>query len=231
MLLKRCNNIPSLNHRLSTESLKGVINRIVAYFLIRQFIPLIIVSAIASPSASIARSFENRFDSVAGNIFSASTEFCENFESSGEVTSCVRDILIVETSSYNAWARSGRIFITRRLVEVSSEDELAYVIAHELAHVVLGHSGSSIRNEIAADYLAARIMRRSGFDVSAAKTVLARLQTRRILGFPFSLLTHPPSSRRLRAIDQAVNDEAMLDVQKTVDQVSGASLRVVSASP
>jgi predicted Zn-dependent protease len=51
-------------------------------------------------------------------------------------------VMILDSDEFNAFATpSGHIFITKRLVEtVTSEDMLAAVIAHELAHVMLRHS-------------------------------------------------------------------------------------------
>ncbi|MDR3019987.1 MAG: M48 family metalloprotease [Treponema sp.] len=51
-------------------------------------------------------------------------------------------VMILDSNEFNAFASpGGHIFVTRRLVEtVTSEDMLAAVIAHELAHVMLRHS-------------------------------------------------------------------------------------------
>jgi len=51
-------------------------------------------------------------------------------------------VMIIDSEEFNAFATpAGHIFITKRLIEtVTSEDMLAAVIAHELAHVVLRHS-------------------------------------------------------------------------------------------
>jgi predicted Zn-dependent protease len=58
-------------------------------------------------------------------------------------------VQILDSPEYNAFASpGGHIFITRRLVEsTSSEDMLAAVIAHELAHIMLKH-GISIVTEM-----------------------------------------------------------------------------------
>ena len=51
-------------------------------------------------------------------------------------------VMILDTPEFNAFATpGGHIFITRGLVEsATSEDMLAAVIAHELAHIMLRHS-------------------------------------------------------------------------------------------
>jgi len=57
-------------------------------------------------------------------------------------------VMILDSNEYNAFATpGGHIFITKKMVEsTSSEDMLAAVIAHELAHVMLNH-GINIINE------------------------------------------------------------------------------------
>jgi len=51
-------------------------------------------------------------------------------------------VMILDSNEFNAFATpAGHIFITKRMIEmVTSEDMLAAVIAHELAHVMLRHS-------------------------------------------------------------------------------------------
>ena len=55
-------------------------------------------------------------------------------------------VMILDTPEFNALATpGGHIFITRGLVEsATSEDMLAAIIAHELAHIMLKHSLSTI---------------------------------------------------------------------------------------
>jgi predicted Zn-dependent protease len=51
-------------------------------------------------------------------------------------------VIILDSAEFNAFATSGgHIFITKGLAETAaSEDMLAAIIAHELAHIILGHS-------------------------------------------------------------------------------------------
>jgi predicted Zn-dependent protease len=66
-------------------------------------------------------------------------------------------VIILDSPEFNAFASpGGHIFLTKRLVEVTtSEDMLAAVIAHELAHIILKRglsiiSDMSLSNEMAA---------------------------------------------------------------------------------
>ena len=55
-------------------------------------------------------------------------------------------VIVLDSAEFNAFATSGgHIFITRGLAELAaSEDMLAAVIAHELAHIILKHSIDTI---------------------------------------------------------------------------------------
>jgi len=50
-------------------------------------------------------------------------------------------VMILNSNEFNAFSTpGGHIFVTKGLVEaIASEDELAGIIAHELAHIMLGH--------------------------------------------------------------------------------------------
>jgi predicted Zn-dependent protease len=50
-------------------------------------------------------------------------------------------VMVLDSSEYNAFASpGGHIFITKKLVEAAaSEDMLAAIIAHEIAHIILKH--------------------------------------------------------------------------------------------
>lgn len=206
-----------------------LINTRLAYLAVfATFFPTMLAFSVAIAEA---QTYDQRVDQLSRKLYDASTSICEIVEPDSTVTSCGGEISIVKGSSYNAWAQNGQISLTRRLVDLSSDDELAFVIAHELAHVILGHPGSSIHNELEADYWAAKIVMRSGFVASSAKTALARLQTRRILGFPFSLLSHPANSRRMRTINQSIQEETLRNYEQSAIQLTGASGRVVSVVP
>jgi Peptidase family M48 len=169
------------------------------------------VALSASSSMASAATTDMRVSNIYSMVGVASFFACEIHEVSGEVSPCASGVTIVGALTSNAWARGDRIYLTERIVRQCSDDELAFVIAHELSHIILEHKGSSIKNELEADTLAARLMYRSGFDVNSARTVLSRLQYARILGFPFSLFTHPANTRRLRAMGLALEEEVALN--------------------
>ncbi len=65
--------------------------------------------------------------------------------------------------------------ITQALVDYAqSDDELAFIIAHELAHLVLG-GGSSRGTELAADALGIELVILAGYDPQGGISLLERL--------------------------------------------------------
>jgi predicted Zn-dependent protease len=109
---------------------------------------------------------------VAANIFAAYRPYTQNRELTRYVNRICQTlvinssqpvafkgyyVIILDSPEFNAFASpGGHIFLTRRLVEAAtSEDMLAAVIAHELAHIILKHglsmiSDMSLSNEMAA---------------------------------------------------------------------------------
>jgi predicted Zn-dependent protease len=86
-------------------------------------------------------------------------------------------VLILDSPEFNAFASpGGHIFITRGLVESTvSEDMLAAVIAHELAHIMLKHSVNIIGSMRFNDEMTGVGDRASGFagrDSAAAQRLL-----------------------------------------------------------
>ncbi|MDR2143278.1 MAG: M48 family metalloprotease [Treponema sp.] len=81
-------------------------------------------------------------------------------------------VAILDTEEINAFATSGgHIFLTRGLIAcTSTEDELASVIAHEIAHIQLQHGLTSIRNsryiKAATSGLLAGISAGAGSDIA-----------------------------------------------------------------
>lgn len=143
----------------------------------------------------------------------SSLPFCELVKVDGARAPCFGRVLIRDSSSYNAWANQGNIVISSNLIASSSDDEIAYVIAHEIGHSIFRHSSSNIHNELTADYWAGRLMIRGGFDIEKAKSVLDRGELSRILNMPFSLLSHPSCHRRMAAIRSgAVQERSHLAV-------------------
>jgi predicted Zn-dependent protease len=87
-------------------------------------------------------------------------------------------VAILDTGEINAFATSGgHIFITRGLIAcTANEDELASVLAHEIAHIQLQHGLTAIRNarylEAAKSGVLAGISAGAGSDIADLANVL-----------------------------------------------------------
>lgn len=147
---------------------------------------------------------------------------------------CSFSLRIASNDEANAFAdEAGTIWITVALLQyLETEDEVAAVLAHEIAHRLSGHDASaaaalrysqamryalgggspasaasrqsaSARHMIAleadADYLAAFLLKRAGYDLAAAENVwitLAKVADNKATSI---LATHPLSAERLAA--------------------------------
>jgi predicted Zn-dependent protease len=156
-----------------------------------------------------------------------------------------RFIPVVSGAQNAVGSPGGFVVITTGLLRaLRSEDELAAILAHEVAHVQRGHTmqpveaarrqehlsegllrgtdqvvhaffgkavaagtdfvldrGFGKKNELAADAFAARILDAAGWDPSALRAYLGRLEGRAASGGFFS--RHPPASERARALSGA----------------------------
>ena len=93
---------------------------------------------------------------------------------------------------------------TRMAGFATNADELAAILAHELAHNALGHRKAKAKiqrsQELQADRLMPYLMARAGFDPDAAIGLWRRFDAQR-LGVLFPSATHPPWSERVRAVE------------------------------
>lgn len=121
---------------------------------------------------------------------------------------CGGQLTLANSSGLNAWADGRHIVLTTGMNAFArSDDEIAFVIAHEMAHNILGHFGhrgkmgifgrSSRDLELDADGFAVRFMGVAGFQPSAGISFLQR--SRRRMWWAFSL-SHPGFGSRIRTV-------------------------------
>lgn len=123
-------------------------------------------------------------------------------------------------NAVNAWADGRYVAVTTRALDVAAaDDELAFVVAHEMAHNILHHRASDGSHasffpqtrrksgikqaEIEADQLALRLIARAGYDTSAPERFLRRVAPARWADLS---ITHPSIGRRIQLVN-AVRDE------------------------
>jgi len=87
-------------------------------------------------------------------------------------------LTVIESRSPNAFIRKGHevVLTTGMAKQVTEPSELAFVLAHEVAHVALGHHlQGGVSAEVAADSLALKVMTALGFNPCSGTSVLERL--------------------------------------------------------
>lgn len=125
--------------------------------------------------------------------------------------------------SENAFAHSfptGVVLLSTALVErCNSEAEFAFILAHELGHVVLGHHSTAIssldlgelkRRELAADSFGVEAIGKAGYSVGAAFTSIQRMNS--IWDFYGEQQTsgYPSSAERLMRLQSKIVDQSCL---------------------
>lgn len=123
---------------------------------------------------------------------------------------CGGELSLVNSNEQNAWSDGSRVAITTGMLRMAhSEDEVAFVVAHEMAHNMLGHSrsGASLifgarRSEIAADQMAVGLMTYAGYQ---AESGVSFLETARRKYWWSISLDHPGFGTRIRAVTAAIS--------------------------
>lgn len=132
---------------------------------------------------------------------------------------CGGNVKFVDSSNTNAWSDGRHVVLTSAIVGMTrSDDELAFVIAHEMSHNILGHldeSGHESRAllgkmlaprgprgaESQADAAAVVLMKESGYAPEAGVSFL-QLASRR-MWWAVSL-SHPGFASRIRTVQSAI---------------------------
>jgi Peptidase family M48 len=139
------------------------------------------------PSTNLASlgSERDRLAEVAARIALALADVCQCRTEPGSPSTaprlCGYPIKIENTTELHASTNGHRIRITSGMLEFfASDDELAFVLAHELSHILLGHAGafnglSPAAAEMEADRLGIRIVSHADFDAEIAAKFPVRL--------------------------------------------------------
>lgn len=141
------------------------------------------------------------------------------------VAICDIPVELARTGDVFAWTNGTKVKIGEGMLQFAATDpELALVVSHELAHIILNHTGSffglgSARLEREADYVGLYILARAGFDLERG----VRLFDRMSVAFPKldEAASHPPLRSRLRALR---------DTAREITDRAGAGLPLVPDS-
>lgn len=112
-----------------------------------------------------------------------SSDFVDLFETLSQTFerlgySAKASLITIESPIANAFVRRGKevVITTTLLSRIRGRSEMAFILAHELAHVAFSHdSKGGIDAEVAADTLALRVVTALSFDPCSGSSVLERL--------------------------------------------------------
>jgi hypothetical protein len=150
------------------------------------------------------------------------------------IPACQFSVQLIESQQVNGIADGRHVGVTTGAMRfLHSDSELAWLLAHEIAHNVLSHSqnarlglmlnaflgataGASMTApvppaqrslEAQADYVGAYIMARAGYDLQAIKQFWRRMENLRSGGNqPQMDVTHPTTAERLAALEMTLEE-------------------------
>lgn len=151
----------------------------------------------------------------------------------GSVGQCDYDVAIINRLGLNAFTDRDHISITWDLVNFAQNDaELAFVIAHEVAHNLLGHQlprdpADRQELEIEADYVGLYLVARAGYDPEPAANLLRRMED--MLPHRISTSqTHPTFAGRYRAAQATLAEIRRKERAKSALIPDGGPIRSAS---
>lgn len=155
---------------------------------------------------------------VGKKIAAATEQYLENNGMSGEVRNFSWEFNLVKDNQVNAFCMpGGKIVVYEGLMNlVSSDDELAVVIGHEVAHAVAKHSNErmsqqlvaqygvmlpfSRKHETEADYMGLILMTMAGYNPNVAVTFWQKMSAGGSGSVPEIMSTHPSDATRISDI-------------------------------
>jgi beta-barrel assembly-enhancing protease len=122
---------------------------------------------------------------------------------------CASRVQVIPGRSINARADGRYVQINAGMLDfVRNDDELAAVVAHELAHNILKHQAKktpSKQAEYEADRLSVALVARAGYSVDEVVPFWTRFEARTNAGI-FADGTHPSAKKRIAALTATVDE-------------------------
>jgi membrane-associated protease RseP (regulator of RpoE activity) len=194
---------------------------------------------------------------------------------------CNVPVRVVRSDALNAFADGDSIFVTSGMVRfIENDAELAFIVAHELAHNAMGHLEAKRRNSVAgafvdltgdrlgaaggavtpgrfsqmgqaagahayseafeseADYVALYMLAAAGTEIEQAPDVWRRVAAEHPNAIAITT-THPPTSTRFVAMEQAIREIRIKQAQalplhpemKSAPPTKAVSVRAPVAAP
>lgn len=123
---------------------------------------------LSAQSSEITDNKQREYLAIAEKVAGSGKPDCTAYLPDGRVTACTPRFSVRQSGQVNAWSHGGHIQFSSAALQRLSNDQFALLAGHEIAHYYLGHSHSSIANELEADALGALLACRAGFDLERA---------------------------------------------------------------
>lgn len=129
------------------------------------------------------------------------------------------DVILLKSASVNAYSLSSNsqlayVYVTRGLVEfIANDDQLAAVIAHEIAHIALGHhlkrqtsSGNQFNQsqELEADRHSIKLLKKANFKLAESVKLLERLDIFQANQKFLNQADYPSNKQRIQNLNEVI---------------------------
>jgi len=119
---------------------------------------------------------------------------------------CFAASIVLGADHVNAWMGGGRVTITTGALRfVESDDEIAVILGHEIAHHILSTGGRPFF-EADADYMGCYLAARAGFDISVAPGLWERFGRFEPFSLDRDLRSHPGSPERASSLEATIQE-------------------------
>lgn len=147
--------------------------------------------ALSAQSSDITDDKRHEYLAIAEKVAGPGRPDCTAHHPDGSVTACTPRFSIRHSGQVNAWSHGGQIQFSSAALQRLSNDQFALLAGHEIAHYYLGHSHSSIANELEADALGALLACRAGFHLGRADDLFRHARSSR---------SHPTRMQRRKVL-------------------------------
>ena len=154
----------------------------------------------------------NKLNIIALRVYAANPFTCDRHNNINyRAALCYRPIKISHAVSGIARSTPDTILINSNWLAKLNDDQIAFIIAHELAHHIndqspgLSSKMSSRESELRADLFAGFILKRASYDARQISNFLRSIEYRRILSFPLGTYRYPSYRSRRAVIEISQN--------------------------
>jgi len=172
--------------------------------------------ALSAQSSDITDDKQLEYLAIAEKVAGPGKPDCTAHNPDGSVTACTPRFSVRQSGQVNAWSHGGQIQFSSAALQLLSNDQFALLAGHEIAHYYLGHSHSSIANELEADALGALLACRAGFHLERADDLFRYARSSR---------SHPARMQRRKVLmDLASHTECSTQPEEQAPTITGDNI-------